>query len=50
MLSCLERVEKQGNNSRGVDAPALEKFRVRLDGALSNPIWLKVSFFLADGL
>ena len=33
-----------------VDAPSLEMFKVRLDGALSNLIWLKMSLFMAGGL
>ena len=30
-----------------VDAPYLETFKVRLDGALSNQIWLKASLLIA---
>ena len=33
-----------------VDAPSLETFKVRLDGALSNQIWLKTSVLAAGGL
>ncbi|KAK4831311.1 LOW QUALITY PROTEIN: hypothetical protein QYF61_016800, partial [Mycteria americana] len=33
-----------------VDAPSLETFKVRLDGALSNLIWLKMSLPMAGGL
>ena len=33
-----------------VDAPCLETFKVRLDGALSNLIWLKMSLLIAGGL
>jgi len=33
-----------------VDAPSLETFKVRLDGALSNLIWLKMSLLFAGGL
>ena len=33
-----------------VDAPSLEPFKVRLDGALSNFIQLKMSLFTAEGL
>ncbi|GAB0181899.1 hypothetical protein GRJ2_000655200 [Grus japonensis] len=33
-----------------VDAPSLETFKVRLDGALSNLIYLKMSLFIAGGL
>lgn len=32
-----------------VDAPFLETFRVRLDGGLSNLIWLKMSLFVGVG-
>ncbi|KAK4823751.1 hypothetical protein QYF61_006047 [Mycteria americana] len=32
-----------------VEAPSLETFKVRLDGALSNLIWLKVSLLLQGG-
>ena len=33
-----------------VDAPSLETFKARLDGALSNLIWVKVSLLSAGGL
>ena len=33
-----------------VDAPSLEVFKARLDGALSNLIWWKVSLPMAGGL
>ena len=33
-----------------VDAPSLETFKVRLDGALSNLIWLKMSLLIEEGL
>ena len=33
-----------------VDAPSLETFKARLDGALSNLIWLEMSLLLAGGL
>jgi len=33
-----------------VDAPSLETFKVRLDGALSDLIWLKTSLITAGGL
>jgi len=33
-----------------VDAPSLEKFKVRLDRALSNLIWLKTSWLIAGRL
>jgi len=32
------------------DAPFLETFKVRLDRALSNLIWLKMSLLIAGGL
>jgi len=33
-----------------VDAPSLEAFKVRLDGVLSNLVWLKMSLLTAGGL
>jgi len=33
-----------------VDAPSLETVKVRLDGALSNLDWLKMSWLMAGGL
>jgi len=33
-----------------VDAPSLETFKVRLDGALSSLVWLKMSLLTARGL
>ena len=33
-----------------VDAPSLETFKVRLDGALSNLIELEMSLLVAGGL
>jgi len=33
-----------------VEAPSLETFKARLDGALSNLIQLKISLFTARGL
>jgi len=33
-----------------VDAPSLETFKARLDGALSNLMWLKMSQLVAGGL
>ena len=33
-----------------VDAPSLETFKVRLNRALSNLIWLKMSLFIAGGV
>jgi len=32
------------------DAPSLENFKARLDGALSNLVWLKISLLTAGGL
>jgi len=32
-----------------VDAASLETFQVRLDGALSNLVWLKMSLLTAGG-
>jgi len=34
----------------GVDAPSLKIFKVRLDGALSNLMQLKMSLLIAQGL
>jgi len=33
-----------------VDAPSVEVFKARLDGALSNLVWWKVSLPMAGGL
>jgi len=33
-----------------VGAPSLEAFKARMDGALSNLIWLKMSLLTAGGL
>jgi len=33
-----------------VDAPSLETFKVRLDRALSNLVWLKMSLLTAGAL
>ena len=33
-----------------VDAPSLETFKIRLDGALRNLIYLKMSLLTAGGL
>jgi len=33
-----------------VDAPSLAVFKARLDGALSNLIWWKMSLLMAGGL
>ena len=33
-----------------VEAPSLETFQARLDGALSNLVWLKMSLLTAGGL
>ena len=32
-----------------VDAPSLEVFKARPDGALSNPVWWEVSLPMAEG-
>jgi len=46
------RVVKHWNRLPGevVEAPSLETFRVRLDRALSNLVWLKMSLLTAGGL
>jgi len=46
------RVVKYWNRlpSEVAEAPSLETFRARLDGALSNLIWLKMSLLTAGGL
>jgi len=33
-----------------VETPSLETFKARLDGALSNLVWLKMSLLIAEGL
>jgi len=33
-----------------VDAPSLEVLKARLDGALSNLVWWKMSLLMAGGL
>ena len=33
-----------------VDAPSLETFKARLDGALSSLMWLKISLLTAGGV
>jgi len=33
-----------------VEAPSLETFKARLDGALSNLVWLKTSLLTAGGV
>jgi len=33
-----------------VEAPSLETFKTRLDGTLSNLIWLKLPLLTAEGL
>jgi len=40
----------QGLPREVVDVPSLEMFKVKLDGALSNLIWVKVSLLTAGGL
>ena len=42
------RAQSQGHEQ--VDAPSLETFKVRSEGALSNLIWLKMSLLMAGGL
>jgi len=46
------RVVKQRNRlpREVVEAPSLETFKARLDGALSNLVWLKMSLLTAGGL
>jgi len=46
------RVVKHWNRlpTEVVDAPSLETFKARLDRALSNPIYLKISPLTAGGL
>jgi len=39
-----------GLSRDAVEAPSLEMFKVRLDGALSNPVYLKMSLLTAGGL
>ena len=48
----MTRVVKHWNRSPGevVDAPSLETFKVRLDRALSNLVFLKISLLIAGGL
>ena len=45
MIRCKDTLPKEV-----VDAPSLETFKARLDGALSNLIWLKMSLLVAEGL
>ena len=33
-----------------VDAPSLEAFKARLDGALSNLVWSEMSLPIAEGI
>jgi len=49
---CTMRVVRHWHRLPGevVDAPSLEMFKVRLDGALSNLIQLKMSLLTAGGL
>jgi len=46
------RVVKHWNGSprEVVEAPSLGTFKARLDGALSNLVWLKMSLLTAGGL
>jgi len=46
------RVVKNRNSLPRVvlETPSLETFKVGLDGALSNLVWLKMSLFTAGGL
>jgi len=46
------RVVKHWNRlpREAVEAPSLETFKARLDGALSNLVWLKMSLLTAGGL
>jgi len=46
------RVVKHWNRlpKEAVEAPSLEILKVRLDGALSNLVQLKMSFLIAGGL
>jgi len=46
------RVVKHGNGlpREVVEAPSLETFKARLDGALSNLVWLKMPLLTAGGL
>jgi len=46
------RVVKNWNRlpRKVVDAPSLEIFKARLDGALSNLVWLKMSLLTAQGV
>jgi len=46
------RVVKHWNGlpTEVVEAPSLETFKARLDGALSNLVWLKMFLLTAGGL
>jgi len=46
------RVVKQWNRlpREAADAPSLAVFKARLDGALSNLVWWKMSLLIAGGL
>jgi len=46
------RVVKHWNGlpREAVEAPSLETFKARLDGALSNLVWLEMSLLTAGGL
>ena len=47
-----ERVVRHWNrlSREAVDAPSFEVFKARLDGALGNLVWWKVSLPMAEGL
>jgi len=49
---CTVRVVKHWNGlpREVVNAPSLETFKARLDGTLSNLVWLKMSLLTAGGL
>lgn len=43
-------LKQNARKIQAVDAASLKVFKVRLDGALSNPIWWKVSLPMPEGL
>jgi len=49
---CTMRVVRHRNRlpREAVDAPSLEVFKARLDGALNNLVWVKMSLLMAGGL